>query len=283
MSSIERVGVILFKREERAKESVVRIVEWAKENSVELLFHPETPEDVIPEGVSCSRCEDRFLDRSQVIVSIGGDGTFLTAAHIAKFTEIPVMGINLGSVGFLADIEYSEFEESLSQIIRGDYSTISRMVLDVKVIRDGQVEARMSALNDLYINRSSIPRLVSVSMWYGDDYITDYIADGVVIATPSGSTAYSLAAGGPIVPPGLEAFVLTPICPHSLGERPLVLGADRAIRLKINAKNPSPLLSVDGLDSLLLEPNDEVVIEFLGKSANLIQFSQHSYWQSSAA
>ena len=278
MANINKFGVILFKKESRAKEALERLTRWADANDVELLIHPKTPKEVVPTGVKCCKSESQLIDNAQVVVSIGGDGTFLSSAHIVNFSEVPIVGINLGRVGFLADIEYTEFESCLTKIKSGEYSTISRMVLDIRVIRNGRTVSKLNALNDLYINRSSIPRLVSVSMWYGDDKITDYVADGVVISTPSGSTAYSLAAGGPIVPPGLESFVVTPICPHSISERPIVLGAQRAIRLKINAKNPSPLMSVDGLDSIQLEPDDEVIVEFIGKSTNLIQFSQHSYF-----
>lgn len=278
MESIRSFGVVLFKQEESAAEVLRRLYRWADENGTELFLHPGIPENMIPEGVCRCKDEEELLSSSQAVISIGGDGTFLTAAHIVKFSEIPVIGINLGQVGFLADMESEQFETCLTRVVAGEYSTISRMVLEVQVVRRGTVISTMNALNDIYINRSSVPRLVSLSMWYGEDYITDYIADGVIVATPSGSTAYSLAAGGPIVAPGLEAFIITPICPHSIGERPIVLGATRPITLKINAKNPSPLLSADGLNSQLLEPDDEVTISFHGRSANLIQFSQKSYF-----
>ncbi len=278
MTTISDFGVVLFKQDAKAAIILQRLFIWAEKYDVSLYLHPGIPESMIPEGRQLCHDEAELLAASQAVISIGGDGTFLTAAHIVKFSETPVIGINLGQVGFLADIEGVQFEKCLSRVISGEYSTISRMVLEVQVIRKGSVISTMNALNDIYINRSSIPRLVSLSLWYGDDYITDYIADGVIVATPSGSTAYSLAAGGPIVAPGLEAIIITPICPHSVGERPIVLSAGRPIRLRINAKNPSPLLSADGLNSLLLEPDDEITISFHGRSANLIQLSQNSYF-----
>ncbi len=278
METVRNFGVVLFKTDQKARDVLSRLFIWAEENDATLFLHPGIPTEMIPEGKERCKTECDLLTASQAVISIGGDGTFLTAAHIVKFSETPVIGINLGQVGFLADIEWEEFEKCLSRVSEGEYSTISRMVLEVTVTRRGSVVSTMNALNDIYVNRSSVPRLVSLSLWYGDDYITDYVADGVIVATPSGSTAYSLSAGGPIVAPGLEAIIITPICPHSIGERPIVLDASRPVRLKITAKNPSPLLSADGLTSLLLEPEDEITISFQGRSANLIQFSQHSYF-----
>ncbi len=278
METIRNFGVVLFKRDEKAEEVLARLFTWAEETESKLYLHPGIPKEMIPDGEELCRTEIELLEASEAVISIGGDGTFLTAAHIVKFSETPVIGINLGQVGFLADIEWASFEKCLSRVSEGQYSTISRMVLEVTVTRRGSVVSTMNALNDIYINRSSVPRLVSLSLWYGDDYITDYVADGVIVATPSGSTAYSLAAGGPIVAPGLEAVIITPICPHSIGERPIVLDASRPVKLRINAKNPSPLLSADGLTSLLLQPDDEITISFQGRSANLIQFSQKSYF-----
>lgn len=278
MSAINKIGIILFKIDDRAYSVMERLMIWASEHAITLYLHPGIPNKMLPSGVKKCSTEEEMLESINCIISIGGDGTFLSAAHITNFNEIPLIGINIGSVGFLADIEDNNFEKSLTKVVNGEYSTISRMVLDITVIRRGSIVSKYNALNDIYINRSSIPRLVSLSVWYGEDYITDYIADGIVISTPSGSTAYSLAAGGPIVAPGLEAFVVTPICPHSLGERPIVLSSDRNIKLKVNAKNPSPLLSVDGLNSIMLEPNDEIIVSFQGKSANLIQLSEKSYF-----
>ncbi len=278
MEKIIRFGVVLFKTEPAAKALLQRLVVWADDHGVALYLHPNVPNEMVSGDLCKCKTEEDMLENSQAVISIGGDGTFITSAHIVKFTEIPVIGINLGQVGFLADVESDTLEACLTRVTEGEFKSISRIVLEVQVKRGGKIISTMNALNDVYINRSSIPRLVSVSMWYGDDYITDYIADGVIVATPSGSTAYSLAAGGPIVAPGLAAVVITPICPHSVGERPIVVDANRPIRLKVNAKNPSPLLSADGLTTLMLEPCDEVTISYQGRSANLIQFSQKSYF-----
>jgi NAD+ kinase len=142
------------------------------------------------------------------------------------------------------------------------------------------VQQTFHALNDIFINRYGMPKLASISAWFGEEYIADFKSDGVIVATPSGSTAYSMAAGGPIVEPSVQAFLLTPICPHSLTERPLILPADKKIRLKINQKNPELLLSADGLESVKLKNNDEISIAYHGANSNLIQCAEHSYFTS---
>ncbi|MGM0443149.1 MAG: NAD(+)/NADH kinase [Fibrobacterota bacterium] len=276
MKPIAQVGFIIYKDDAEAAAVFRRIVQCTARLGLAPLFHPDVPFDCSHTARVASSEQD-FLERSDVVVSVGGDGTFLTAAHIVKFTETPLMGINLGSLGFLADIEQYEFRSCMERILTQEYRTIERMVLEVDLYRQGARIAQMHALNDTYINRT-VPRLISVSLAYDGQYITDYESDGLIIATPSGSTAYSLSAGGPIVAPGLPAYIVTPICPHSLSERPIVLSAEKHIDLTVNSKNPGMIFSADGLESLNLQAGDRIRISYNGRSANLVQFSQHSYF-----
>lgn len=276
MHKISRFGIVLFKRTDAAQEVIEELLLWSKTSGALVTFHPDTPREMIGNDAVISSSEKAFVADAEAVVSIGGDGTFLTAAHIVKFTEIPVIGINLGRVGFLANIEANNFTRCLKRIMNGEYQTLERMVLEIQLVRKGEVLKTFHALNDTYINRT-VARLISVSLWYGEEYITDYSADGLIVSTPSGSTAYSLSAGGPIVAPGLRAFLITPICPHSISERPIVLSADKAIRLKVNSRT-GMLFSVDGIDSIELETDDELTISYQGTNTNLIQFSQKSYF-----
>ena len=277
MKKITSFGIVLFKDHPRGIEILRKLVLWAKETNSTLLLHPHSP-FTPPHGLQKAATTEQFLQSIEAVISLGGDGTFLSAAHLVKFTEKPVIGINLGRIGFLADIKVENFEPCLSTVTTGEYTTISRMVLHVEVVRQNQKIATFHALNDIYFNRISTPKLTSISLWFGQEYITDYIADGVIVATPSGSTAYSLAAGGPIVSPEIEAILITPICPQSLAERPIILGAHKPIKLKINSKNPNLLLSADGLDSMELQTDDIVTISYHRGGTNLIQFSQKNYF-----
>lgn len=278
MRKINSFGIVAFKLNSETKRVFTRIFEWSRAHCITVLFHPGLREH-IPAGAKAARSEKTLISRSEALVSVGGDGTFLAVAHLSKFTEKPVIGINLGSLGFLTDIGPEEIENDLLRIHKGKYSTISRMVIEAKLIRAGKTLRVMHALNDIYVNRIDIPKLTSISAWHGKNFITNFKADGIIIATPNGSTAYSLSAGGPIVEPSVQAFLLTPICPHSLTERPIVLPASKAVRLVINERNPGLVLSADGIDSANLRGGDEIVISHEGVQTNLIQLTERSYFE----
>ncbi len=278
MEGIKKFGVVFFKEDPRAKDILDRIASWGREHGATIYYHPAFPEAMLPHRAVRTDSIEELKDNSDALISIGGDGTFLTAAHIIKYTEKAVIGVNLGRIGFLADIEIDTLEPCLDRILHGEFSSRSRMMLDATIERDGEIVATLHALNDFYINRISVPKMSSIALWYGEDYITDYIADGIIVSTPSGSTAYSLAAGGPIMTPGIEVVAVTPICPQALSERPLILSANTPLKLIINSKNSELLFSADGVEDFELATNDIITISYQGKSANLIQFSEKSYF-----
>jgi NAD+ kinase len=277
MRQITSFGVVAFSECPHLHEVAARICSWSQEQAVPVVLHPFFKTSA-PQGAVVARDEQSLHSSSDAVISVGGDGTFLSVAHLCRFTQKPVIGINLGGLGFLTDIGPENLEQSLRKIREGKYSIISRMVLEACVKRGDSALCSFNALNDIFINRINIPKLASISAWYGSDFIADFRADGIIIATPSGSTAYSLSCGGPIVDPDVKALLLTPICPHSLNERPLVLPADKSVRLRINEKNPDLLLSADGLDSLKLQSGDEVTVSCGGASTNLIQLAEQSYF-----
>jgi NAD+ kinase len=270
---IKQFGVVVFKESYDIQNVIERLIIWCKERKISVVLHPNAP-------YSFQKAEnmENFIENSQIVISVGGDGTFISAAHIVKFCQKPLVGINLGKIGFLADIETDNFEEKLQKIIQGDYRVVRRAVLDVKHYRNGEILAGFNAINDVYFNRLSVPKLSSFSLSYGNDFITDYISDGVIVASPSGSTAYSLAAGGPIVYPDTNVIIVTPICPHSLSERPIILPSHNFLKIKVNKKNPEILLSIDGIESTKLVPEDEIVVSCLEEKHHLVQFSQESYF-----
>ncbi len=279
MKKINSFGIIAFKFSKQTRSILTKVQTWSRKKRIVVHFHPSLKKQLSPDA-SIARTEKDLIRKSDALVSVGGDGTFLTVAHMVKFTEKPVIGVNLGGLGFLADIDPETVEDNLFNIHKGKYLPISRMVLKAQLFRKKKIIHTFHALNDIFINRYAMPKLSSISAWYGREFITDFQSDGVIVATPSGSTAYSLAAGGPMVEPTVHAFLITPICPHSLTERPIILPAEKNIRLVINKKNPELLLSADGLDSVKLKNNDEIVINYPGDKANLIQCAENSYFSS---
>jgi NAD+ kinase len=277
MTKINSFGVVAYKDSLEIKEILNRLQAWSEAHKVNLLFHPCLQKQ-LEDSPLLATDECVFLDTVDAIISVGGDGTFLSVAHLCRFTEKPIIGVNMGGLGFLTDIGPENIEDNLCKIMQGNYKTISRMVLESKLYRCGSLVKTYHALNDIFINRINYPKLTSIAAWYGDDFITDFFADGIIVATPNGSTAYSLSAGGPIVEPSVKAFLLTPICPHSLTERPILLPSDKSIKLVINDKNPDLLLSADGLESIQLQSGDEILVSYGGARTNLIQLAETSYF-----
>ncbi|MDD5673620.1 MAG: NAD(+)/NADH kinase [Chitinivibrionales bacterium] len=278
MKPIKTFGLVTFKRSAKIRQVLDDIIRWAKAANVRLIVH-SLMKDLAAEGLTLTQSEAELVDKSEALVSIGGDGTFLAAVHIGKFSEKPVVGINVGDLGFLTDISAEHITENLDKIRQGDYHIVKRMILEAKVLRRGVTLHTLYALNDVYINRAGKPKLTAIAAWHGEDFITCFQADGMIVATPSGSTAYSLAAGGPIIDPSVRAFLLTPICPHSLTERPLIVPCDKSVKLQVRQPNAEVFLSTDGFEPVALSYEDEVVITGGAAVINLIQVSQRSFFE----
>ncbi|MBD3316133.1 MAG: NAD(+) kinase [Chitinivibrionales bacterium] len=278
MKKIKSFGVVAFKRSDQVRDALARVQLWANSRQVPVLFFPDHYEQV-PAGGHATADENELLRHSDALISIGGDGTFLAVAHLTKLTDKPVMGVNLGRRGFLTDVAVDNMESHFDRMHTGRYKTGSRMVLEARLVREGTEVKVLRALNDIFVNRAELPKLTSVAAWFGEDFITDFQADGIIVATPSGSTAYSLAAGGPIVETSMRAFLVTPICPHALTERPILLPADRPVRLIISQRNPDLILSADGLEWVRLQSGDEITITNGGDQTNIIQLSERSCFE----
>lgn len=232
----------------------------------------------IPEQVQISKLEDE-LKRSDVLVCFGGDGTILHAARDANPYNIPVLGINLGSVGFMAELEQSELS-LLSRLASGKYSIERRMMLDVAVKRDGRRIFSETALNDAVVTKNAVGRVLDLEVTGDRTPLSSFSGDGVIIATPTGSTAYSLAAGGPIVEPTAENMIMTPICAHSLHAKPIVLDSSRAVGVRIAAgSRKTAFLSVDGGRAFKIQPGDWVECRKSEQTTRLIRLTGRSFYE----
>jgi len=202
-----------------------------------------------------------LVDRVDLTIVLGGDGTLLAVARAIGERAVPVLGVNLGTLGYLAEILPEELFPTLERVLAGDFSTESRMRLDVRAEREGREIGRYLALNDAVIARTALSRMVDLQAWADDAEVTVYHGDGVIAATPTGSSAYSLSAGGPLLLPGLNAIVLTPICPHALTQRPVVVPETCRIAVKVlDARGGEVQLTVDGQVGCELAEGDRVRI-----------------------
>lgn len=217
-------------------------------------------------------------------VVIGGDGTMLRAARALAGTGVPMLGINTGGLGFLSAVDMPSFKRSLGRILAGEFHVEERSMLSAEVRRGPRrVFGPHPVLNDCVLRACDQARAVTLLAYEGGRYIGTYFGDGLIVATPTGSTAYALAVGGPVVHPGLEALILAPICPHTLTQRPLILPAGEPVTIEFIRKNPQDrpqaLVSVDGQVEHALRANDRVVITAFSKPVRLLFDPERSYYE----
>ncbi len=232
-----------------------------------------SPARGIPEG--------DLAGRVGVLVVLGGDGTILRAARAAAPHGIPILGVNLGGFGFLAEVGDRKLGEALVRLLEGDYQLDERMMLQAQVLRHGRPVKESLALNDFVVTKSGYARLLHLRTEVNGEHLTTLLADGLIVATPTGSTAYSLSAGGPIVHPDVDVIVLTPIAAHTLNARAVVVSGSDVIQIRVQpvgAPPPPAVLTVDGQEGFSLDPDDEVRVERSPHSARLIRLGRDGFY-----
>jgi len=245
MKSIRNVGIVAKKQEQRVRRIMNEIVQWLRARNIEVAIEPES-EDASTGFVS--------TDMDAVVV-LGGDGTLLRAARLVRELGVPIVGINLGSLGFLTEVRVDERYAALEALLDGRYGIEERVMLRVEVSREDSAISRYLALNDAVINKGALSRLIELEISIGEQPPIFTRSDGLIIATPTGSTAYSLAAGGPIMYPTLEAIIITSICAQSLTNRPLVMPDRQELQVRL-MRGRDVMLTVDGQVGMSLRPND---------------------------
>lgn len=223
---------------------------------------------------------DAMCEKADALIVLGGDGTLLRVSNRACLFDLPVLGINLGTIGFLAEVEKNKIESCLNKFLSGDYSIEERFMFDADVVRDGKLIARYHALNDVVVSSSTFKKIVSLNLYVNDEYITSYAADGMIFATPTGSTAYSLSAGGPITDSAMELIIVTPICAHSLFSRPLILPPDKKVTVEIlKDKEKTSQITIDGAEGEKLIPGDKIDIYASKKKTKLIRVNGMNFYE----
>lgn len=219
-------------------------------------------------------------DSIDLLVTLGGDGTLLSGARLVAPYGTPVLGVNLGHLGFLTSIAAGDIEDAFDRLVGGDYWLDERFTLEVEVRGNGGDVSSFLALNDAVLHKGGLARMIRLALYVGEgrEEIGTYSADGIIIATPTGSTAYSLSAGGPIVEPSVDCLVATPICPHTLAVRPLVLPASAVLSIEVTTPGAELILTVDGQDGAHLEPGEELVLRRGSAAVPLVRFSEQTFF-----
>lgn len=242
--------------------------------------------DLVSEEASRRACvivdsDDRIAGETDWVIAIGGDGTLLKTARLVGASGIPILGVNSGKLGFMMQTTPDELGDALERVFEGRYSLDKRLVLQGRIGNGTSVDAAgevFSALNDIVIDKGSICRVIELGIYINDEYVNDVMADGLIVSTPTGSTAYSLAAGGPILAPDMEAIVVSPICPHTLSNRAMVLAARDRVRVEVRADHPDLLLTVDGQENVVIQPGSTVELCRANHAIHLIRFTDRSYY-----
>lgn len=266
------IGVVVHLGSKRASRLAAETVEWLLERGhrvvlpagdAELLGHPELAAPDVP------------MAGLDLALGIGGDGTMLRTVHLATPVGVPVLGVNVGQLGYLTDVESQSWSGALKRFLAGDYELEKRMLLSVAVRRAGQDEAPELALNEAVLEKDAMGHTVRLRVEIDGEFFTTYVADGFIVATPTGSTAYSLSAHGPVVASGHHALLLTPVCPHGLFDRSLVLAPDARVRLEVRGHRAASL-AVDGRHRGRLEVGDAIECTAAGEQASLVVFGHRN-------
>lgn len=228
--------------------------------------------------LSLPASDTEALYQSDLVISIGGDGTILRASKLGVQRQTPLFGVRLGRFGFITQIPPEEFTERLSDVLSGNYQTEDRMMISCDVVRDGKLVAHNLAMNDIVISRGSISHMIEFQTYIDDNPLAQYSADGLVIASPTGSTAYSLSAGGPVVDPSCQVVILTPICAHTLAARPMILPAHRKVSVTVTAQDDQIVLQTDGWEVWRLQSGDRVTVAKAEQITRLITFDPDEFY-----
>jgi NAD+ kinase len=273
------VGLIGKHGDARVATTLEHLIEFLRDAGADILFDAESAEKLPSLGLPVV---DRHTlgGRCDLVIVVAGDGTFLNAARSLVDYEVPLLGVNLGRLGFLADVMPAEMTARLTEVFAGDYDEEQRFLLDARVLRDGQEVFSGCALNEVVAHKWHIARLIEFETYIDGRLVNTQRSDGLIVATPTGSTAYSLSGGGPILHPSLEAVVLVPICPHTLSSRPLVVAAESQfeIRMDTSGEQPEAQLTCDGQTTLELSPSDRIHIRQKDTRLRLVHPRGHDYF-----
>jgi len=276
------IGIISNNEKQEALEISKTVYDYLKNKNIEVLLPDE---DVMPDHYSLrSVSQDEFSDKADAIISVGGDGTFLRASKYSFRNQTPVLGINAGHLGFLTEVDPENIEQAMNDLLEGSYSIEKRMLLEGRLFKDNKMIQKTGlpdiALNEFTITRSTIEKVIKMEIFVNDISIKSFSADGIIIATPTGSTAYSLSAGGPVVEPKAEAIVITPVCPHTLFSRSIILGPDKVLEVRLDSRNERDIFSVDGKTVALTRPAQYLLRVIRSKKQlNLISFNPNAFFK----
>ncbi|HEX8847018.1 MAG TPA: NAD(+)/NADH kinase [Pyrinomonadaceae bacterium] len=281
-SAIGRVGVVVKPNHPEALKTTCHLVEWLNAHGITLVGTPDLDRERIEGETGCALEivePEKLAAKVDLIVVLGGDGTMIGTSRMMGDYDVPVVGINYGTLGYLAEFRVEEMEAALESILNGDYRIDTRVRLTVDLYRGEEILMHSRVLNDVVINKSALARIIEIEASMNGQLISGFRADGLIISTPTGSTAYNLSAGGPVIYPSMNALVITPICPFTLSDRPLVVPDDALIELRLRTPREEVVLTLDGQVGVPIRIEDHVHIRKSLTTFKIVQPKNRNYFE----
>jgi len=273
---MKHIGIVAKRNRPAALALARRLVTWLRRRRKTVLVETEVASTLrLSDGVS----KQEMMKRADLVVVLGGDGTLLSVARHSGPRRVPVLGVNLGGLGFLTDVRPEEAFQALERVLAGHYRLERRRMLETAVVRGGKVLRRFQALNDVVINKGALARILDLETSVDGVALCTYKADGLILSTPTGSTAYSLSAGGAIVEPSVGVLLISPICPHTLTQRPIVLPERVHVRVAVCSPDEDVALTIDGQEGMKLATDDVVTVRPAKHRVHLVRSPTHSFFE----
>ncbi|MGH9714750.1 MAG: NAD(+)/NADH kinase [Candidatus Acidiferrales bacterium] len=274
---IRTAGIVCKPIRETVCSVVPPLVEWLRARKIEVCVDAETEACIHTKVPVVAR--EAIGEKIDLLIVLGGDGTLLSAVRALGTLKVPILAVNMGGLGFLTSVTLEELYPMLEQVLAGEHRTGERMMLVAEIMRGGKPVERHTALNDAVANKGALARMLEFDVSVDGDHVGRYRADGLIIATPTGSTAYSLAAGGPVIHPGVDGFVITPICPHMLTNRPLVIPDTSRVEIDFSAASGPVYVTIDGQIGIQLLPMDALAIQKSSSRVTFVQPPKKTYFE----
>lgn len=272
---MKTIGILTKPKFPDVRHILKDLVVWLRERGKEVAFDDKTASLI---GEQSTAKKTQIATMSDMVLVLGGDGTILSAARLVEEHSVPILGVNMGGLGFLTEVTVDQLYPSLERVFAGEFTLEERLMLRAQIHRHGEHVAQATVLNDVVVNKGTLARMIEVQIAIDGRFVTSLRGDGLIVSTATGSTAYSLSAGGPIVAPSVQALILTPISPHTLTHRPLLIPSNAALEVTLISKDEGAMTTFDGQVGVAITQGDTIAVSASEHATRLIRFPDRTYY-----
>lgn len=269
------IGILTKPKFPEVKGTLQNVVSWLRSRNINVILSQSSATLLGEQG---GYQDGPLSSKADVLLVLGGDGTMLNAARLAAERSIPILGVNMGGLGFLTEVRLESLYPSLERVFANDYVLDERLMLRIHIHRNDEMVAQGVVLNDVVISKGTLARMIELKIAIEGRFVTNLRSDGLIVSSPTGSTAYSLSAGGPIIDPAVQSLILTPVCPHTLTHRPLIVPGKDRIDLTLTSTDPGAMATLDGQVGVPISQGDTVTIQTSENRTRLIRFPESNYY-----